>query len=215
MRRPFPRPARGGDLTPGVEPATDRDRFEALLAPILGRAYGLALHFTRDGPDAEDLVQEAALLAYRHSHTFEPGTNFRAWFFRILTHAFYARRRTESRRPTTVEMTDAPELFLYARTAGAGLHDRSEDPARTLLGRLGVEQVRRAIGALPEDYRLVCALYLLEDLKYSEIARLLDVPVGTVRSRLHRGRRILQKALWTIAEEEGVVASLTREKRAG
>ena len=200
---------------PMPDPATDHERFTAQLTPVLDRAYGLALHFTREAADAEDLLQEAALLAYRHYRTFEEGTNFRAWFLRILTNAFYARRRREGRHPLTVELTDAPELFLFARTAGAGLHEKSEDPARAVLGALGGEQVRRAIAALPTEYRVVCALYLLEDLKYSEIARLLDVPVGTVRSRLHRGRRMLQKALWEIAAEEGIVASLTGEKLAG
>ena len=96
--------------------------FEALLEPVLGPAYGLALSLTGDPSDAEDLVQEAALLAFRGFHTFELGTNFRAWFMRIVTNAYLGRKRTEKRRPTPVEIDDVPDHFLYLRLAGGQDH---------------------------------------------------------------------------------------------
>ncbi|MFQ5889499.1 MAG: sigma-70 family RNA polymerase sigma factor [Gemmatimonadota bacterium] len=196
---------------PDHEPHSSRKSFEALLSPLLGAAYGLAVSLAHDGAEAEDLVQEASLLAFRHFSTFRTGTNFKAWFFRILTNAFYAQRRKEKRQPSSVDLDDVPELYLFRRTLEAGLHARSDDPARLVLGRLSLEQMTRAIEALPDEYRVVSALYLLEELTYPEIAEALDVPVGTVRSRLHRGRKMLQKMLWHIAEEEGIVSSLTAE----
>jgi RNA polymerase sigma-70 factor, ECF subfamily len=179
--------------------------FEALLTPLLESAYGTALRLTRNSADAEDLVQDAAFLAARGFRSFEAGTNFRAWFFRILINSFYSKYRRQKREGTPVELEDTPELYLYSRTAAAGLHGATPDPAAALMDRLDGEAVTRAIDALPEEYRVVATLYFMQDLPYQEIADVLAVPVGTVRSRLHRGRRLLQKALWTIAEERGIV----------
>ena len=95
-----------------------------------------------------------------------------------------------------------------------GLHSRDEDPAATFLSRVDVEHVRQAIGALPEDFGVVASLYFLEELSYQDIADMVGIPVGTVRSRLHRGRRMLQKALWSIAVEEGIVSELKKERAA-
>ena len=184
--------------------------FEELLLPVLDGAYATALHLTRERQDAEDLVQEAALLACRGFGGFRPGTNFRAWFFRILSNAFYSRYRRRRREGTALELEDTPELYLYARTAGAGLHGRSEDPAGLLLDRLDQEEIGAAVDALPEEYRMVAALYLLQDFSYQEIAGILEVPVGTVRSRLHRARRMLQRGLWRIAEERGIIRELVQ-----
>ncbi|MBL8978392.1 MAG: sigma-70 family RNA polymerase sigma factor [Gemmatimonadetes bacterium] len=181
----------------------------ALLPPLLDSAYGTALHLTRNATDAEDLVQEAALLACRGFGTFQPGTNFKAWFFRILTNCFYSTYRKKKRGGTQLELDDTPELYLYCQTAAIGLHGQTEDPARLLMERLDAEQIGAAVDALPEEYRVVATLYFLQDFSYQEIAEVLDVPVGTVRSRLHRGRRMLQKALWVIAEERGIIRDLT------
>lgn len=188
--------------------------FESLLTPQLGAAYGMALRLSGNTADAEDLVQEAALLAFRGFKTFELGTNFKAWFFRILTNAYFGKRRREKRRPTSVDLEDVPERYLFERTAEAGLHERSNDPASHLVSEMDVEQVTAAIDALPEEYRVVSMLYFLEDLSYQDIAEVLDIPVGTVRSRLHRGRRMLQKALWHIAEEAGIISKLKNEDAA-
>jgi RNA polymerase sigma-70 factor (ECF subfamily) len=183
--------------------------FEALLEPILDGAFGTALRFTRNRADAEDLIQEAALLACRGFGTFERGSNFRAWFFRILTNCFYSKYRRRKRQGTELELDDAPEAYLYCQTAALGLHSQTEDPASLLMGKLATEQVEEAIAALPDEYRVVATLYFIQDFSYQEIAEVVGVPVGTIRSRLHRGRRLLQKALWMIAEERGIVSALT------
>jgi len=191
-----------GTLAPGG--------FQALLVAVLPPAFGYALRLTRHRADAEDLVQDAALLAFRAAHTFEPGTNFRAWFFRILTRRFWARHRAQRRRPATVGIEDVSELSLYSRAA-AGL--AGNDPASRLIDRLGSERVAAAIAELPEEYGVVCTLYFMEDFAYDEIAGVVGIPVGTVRSRLHRGRRMLQKLLWAAAEEAGIVRAPAREQR--
>jgi RNA polymerase sigma-70 factor (ECF subfamily) len=184
---------------------------EALLTPVLDAAYATALRLTRNAADAEDLVQEAAFLAARGFGQFEGGTNFRAWFLRILTNAFLSAYRKRKREGKRVELEEAPELYLYERTTEAGLHSRFEDPGERLLDRLDAEAVARAIDALPEEYRVTAALYFTQDLSYQEIADITGVPVGTVRSRLHRGRRLLQQSLWSIAQDRGIVAALGRE----
>jgi RNA polymerase sigma-70 factor (ECF subfamily) len=178
--------------------------FEALLAPILPMAYGTAVRLTRDRTEAEDLVQDAALLAFRGFGSFERGTNFKAWFFRILTNAFYSRHRKEKHERANLSTEDVPALYLYSRTAEAGLLSQDPDPASALMDHIDTEQVTEALDALPTEYRVVATLYFIEDFSYQQIAEVVGCPVGTVRSRLHRGRRMLQKALWQIAEERGI-----------
>jgi len=191
------------------EPAPDQmatqAEFVALLDPVLSRAYAAARYMTGNAADADDLVQEAALLAWKGFHGFQPGTNFRAWFLKILTNAFYNRHRRSRREGDTVSLDDAPHLYLYEKTAEAGLHTETEDPARAFLSKLDALQVQEAIQALPDEYRAAAALYFVEDLSYQEIADALDCPVGTVRSRLHRGRKMLQVTLWRLAQEHGIV----------
>jgi RNA polymerase sigma-70 factor (ECF subfamily) len=186
-------------------------RFESYLTPVLTAAYGTALHMTRNGDDAEDLVQEAALHAFRAFDSFQEGTNFKAWFFRILTNLFinaYRRRQREPGTETLPDLEDAPALYLFKQTRDLGIHAWNADPAALVLDRFETEQVCRAIAALPEEYRVVSALYFMEEFSYQEIAEMVGCPVGTVRSRLHRGRRMLQKALWHLAEQQGIVADL-------
>jgi RNA polymerase sigma-70 factor (ECF subfamily) len=202
----------GSGVAAHAAAALGADEFQALLVEVLPTAYGYALRLTRNRADAEDLVQDAALRAFRAMNTFEPGTNFKAWIFRILTRCFWANHRRRQRRPNTVDFDDTPDLYLYARSAEHGLPWQGEDPARTLIDRLGTERVSHAIGQLPEEYGVVCTLYFMEDFAYHEIADVLEVPVGTVRSRLHRGRKMLQKALWCLAEESGIVTELTQRE---
>jgi RNA polymerase sigma-70 factor (ECF subfamily) len=178
--------------------------FEALLAAVVDAAYGYAFRLSNNRSDAEDLVQEAALLAYRGFGSFEPGSNFKAWFFKILTNCYRSKYRKDRRRPT-VDLDDTPDLYLYARSGEVGFPTEGPDPAATLLDQLGTEQVVAALEQLPDEYRIVSTLYFMQDFSYEEIARALGCPVGTVRSRLHRGRKILQKALWQVAEEAGIV----------
>jgi RNA polymerase sigma-70 factor (ECF subfamily) len=180
--------------------------FESLFTPLANSAFGVAVRFTGNRSDAEDLVQEAALLAFRAFDSFEPGTNFKAWFFRILTNCYFSTRRREKSRPITSDLDDTPDLYLYARSAETGFPTAGPDPAAQLLDTLGTERVAAAIARLPEEYRVVSTLYFMEDFSYQEIGRVLECPVGTVRSRLHRGRKMLQKALWRVAEEDGIVS---------
>ena len=185
---------------------------DGLLKPLLGRAYGFALRLLRNRADAEDLVQEAALAASRGFGTFQAGTNFKAWFFRILTNCYYTRHRRERHEGPSVDLDEVPERYLYSRTAELGLHHDSADPVQTVLNRLDSAQIAGALQSLPEEYRVVSTLYFMEDLSYAEIAATLGIPVGTVRSRLHRGRKILQERLWRVAVERGVVAAGDKER---
>ena len=187
------------------DPTRVQVEFEQLLSPILQMAYGTAVRLTRNRTEAEDLVQDAALLAYRAFGTFQRGTNFKAWFFRILTNAFYSRHRKEKHEKANLSTEDVPALYLYTKTAEAGLHGRESDPASAIMDKLDTEQVSEALEALPTEYRVVATLYFIEDFSYQQIAEVLECPVGTVRSRLHRGRRLLQKALWEVAVERGIV----------
>jgi RNA polymerase sigma-70 factor, ECF subfamily len=189
--------------------------FDVHLTPLLAAAYGTALHMTRRRDDAEDLVQEAALQAFRAFHTFRAGTNFKAWFFRILTSLFINKSRQKPREPKFEkldERADAPILYLYRQTRDMGLHSWNSDPAAFVIDRLEATQVAAGIAALPEEYRIVAALYFVAEFSYREIADIVACPVGTVRSRLHRGRRMLQQALWRIAEDQGVLAGLRPDK---
>ena len=190
------------------------EEFQSRLVDVLPALYRYAFRLTRNRADAEDLVQDTALRAFRAIAQFERGTNFKAWIFRILTRGFWANHRRGQRRPNTVDFDDTPDLYLYARSAEHGLQWRGEDPAHALIDRLGAERVAEAIGQLPEEYGVVCTLCFLEEFAYHEVAEVLEVPVGTVRSRLHRGRKMLQKALWYLAQEAGIVNELsTREAK--
>jgi RNA polymerase sigma-70 factor (ECF subfamily) len=186
--------------------------FDAQLMPLLEPAYGMAYHMTRNREEAEDLVQEAAVLAFRAFSRFETGTNFKAWFFKILVNCIRNQYRKRKREPEIAPIDDAPDLYLYIQTAGVGMQERYDNPATVILRKMTEEQIQAALAALPEEYRVVSVCYFLEQLSYQEIADILDCPVGTVRSRLHRGRKLLQKALWQIAQENNIVASLCAEK---
>jgi len=180
--------------------------FERQLAGVLDQAYGTALRLTGNAADAEDLVQDAALLAHRGFPGFTTGSNFRAWFYRILLNRFYSNYRRQKRAGVSVDLDETPELYLYQQAAASGISPDT-DTATALVDRLDSELVTRALDALPEEFRTVATLYFMQDLPYQEIADMLDVPIGTVRSRLHRARRMLQKALWEVAAERGIVGT--------
>ena len=180
--------------------------FERQLTGVLDQAYGTALRLTGSAADAEDLVQDAALLAHRGFKGFTAGSNFRAWFYRILLNRFYSNYRRQRRAGVSVDLDETPELYLYQQAAASGVTPDT-DTATALIDRLDGELVQRALDALPEDFRTVATLYFMQDLPYQEIADMLDVPIGTVRSRLHRARRMLQKALWEVAAERGIVGA--------
>lgn len=190
-------------------PAASPSTFEDLLREILPGAYGVACSLTGDRADAEDLIQDAALLAFRGFGSFTPGTTFKAWFYKIMTHRHFERHRRATRRPATVAFEEASDLYLFRRTAEAGLHAASDDPAGLVMSKMTTEQVLAAIAALPEEFRAVATLYFVEDLSYPEMAAALGCPAGTVRSRLHRARRLLQQGLWTLAVQSGIIGGLS------
>ena len=194
------------DPTSPPQSATADADFEALLVSFIEPAYRLALRLTNDPQDAEDLVQDASIRAYRFRASFMPGTSFKAWFYRILVNTFYT--TVKKKRPSTSldGLSDAHELFLY--THAAEVLTRGVDPMASTVSQMATDDVAAALESLPHEFRAVCTLYFMEDLPYQEIAEILGVPVGTVRSRLHRGRRMLQKRLWQIASELGIVAGV-------
>lgn len=185
--------------------------YEALLTPILEAAYGTAYRMTRNRDDAEDLVQEAAVQAFRAYGLFLPGTNFKAWFFKILLNCFRGSCRKRKRQPEIAPLDDVSELYMYVQTAKAGLHQQNTNPGALVISKMSEEQIEMAIEALPDEYRAVAVLYFMEEISYQEIADILDCPVGTVRSRLHRGRKLLQKALWELAEKQHIISELKEE----
>lgn len=194
-------------------PPARREEYETLLGPVLERAYATARRLTRNDADAEDLVQDAALLAYRGFDTFERGTNFRAWFLRILMNAFLSGKRKHRVEDTAVALDELPNAWMQRQAhevvsaTGAQEAGTGSDLARSVLDRLEGEQVAAAIDALPDEFRVVATLYFIQDLPYQEIADMLGIPVGTVRSRLHRGRALLQRRLWEIALDHGLAGT--------
>jgi RNA polymerase sigma-70 factor (ECF subfamily) len=180
-------------------------RFERELEPLLPSAFSTAWRLSGNRDDAEDLVREASLRAFRAFSQFEAGTNFRGWFFKILYNVFareYARKR---RAASAISLEEAPELFLFTQAREAGLLDGNQNPVERIIGKLDSERIAQALDGLPEEFRDACILYFAESLSYQEIADILNIPIGTVRSKLHRGRKHLQKALWDVASEMGVV----------
>jgi RNA polymerase sigma-70 factor (ECF subfamily) len=177
--------------------------FEALLQPVLDAAYRAAYHLARNTADAEDIVQEASLLAWRNFGSFELGTNFKAWFQRIVMNVFLTRCRAERRRGISVPLIpddgDTDRTAADVRWAWDG-----RDATEAILGGMDIETIQAALAALPPEYRTVTVLYFVDDLSYEQIAETLDCPVGTVRSRLHRGRRLLWKRLEATARDRGI-----------
>jgi RNA polymerase sigma-70 factor, ECF subfamily len=184
----------------------DKQRFRDEALPLLDSLYGAALRMTRNQADAEDLVQEAMLRAYRAFHTFEPGTNLKAWLFRILTNAYINIYRKRQREPQKVSSDEVEEFDLYQELKD---HDPQfqETPESIVLDGLVDSEILEAIDDLPEQFRLAVVLSDVEGFSYAEMAEIMDVPMGTVMSRLHRGRKALQKRLWDVAREKGIVKS--------
>jgi RNA polymerase sigma-70 factor (ECF subfamily) len=178
------------------------DRFERDALPLLSEMYAAALRLTRNPTDAEDVLQETYLRAYRGFGTFKEGTNLRAWLYRILTNAFINTYRKRQREPQTVSDEEVPEWYLYERLGGEGAEASAE---AEVLESLPDEDVQEALASLPEQFRLAVLLADVEGFSYKEIAEILDVPIGTVMSRLHRGRRALEKRLVDVMRERGLV----------
>lgn len=178
----------------------DQDQFEALAMPLMPQLYRAALRMTRNPADAEDLVQESYLKAYRAFGTFLEGTNLKAWLYRILTNTYINVYRSKTRRPTEVEYDDVQDLYLYRRLQQAGPSAEAE-----VISRLQDGEVIEALDSLPENFRIPVILADVEGFQYKEIAEILDIPIGTVMSRLHRGRRAMERQLHDYAVEHGYV----------
>lgn len=182
-------------------------QFEELLSPVLGIALGMATRLTGNRDDAEDLVQETSIQAFSAFDSFEPDTNFKAWFLKILFNRFLNRKRSSNRAPQTVGLDETTEVYLYDQARRAGWFGKGDDPATALMSKFDSASIGEALLALPDEFRAVAVLYFMQDLSYEAIAQMLDVPIGTVRSRLHRARKILQKSLLDLAQERGVTRS--------
>lgn len=219
MSRPgvrFPSPALYSRLTPHASVfrlstsvyrltyMADQATFQEDTMPLAQQLYAAAMRLTRNPSDAEDLVQETYLKAFRAYHTFEAGTNLKAWLYRILTNTFINNYRRDGRRPQEVDLGELQDLYLFRRLndGGGGTTRSAEDQ---LLEGLVEEDIKRAVEELPENFRLPVLLADLEGFSYKEIAEILDIPIGTVMSRLHRGRKALERALWDFARQRGLV----------
>jgi RNA polymerase sigma-70 factor (ECF subfamily) len=190
------------DNSAKLEAAANRARFEEEALQHLDALYRTALRMTRNPSDAEDLVQDALVRAYRFYDRFQPGTNFRAWLFKILTNTYINTYRRKQGRPQESSLEDTEEFFLYNQLS-ADQEERVTDVEDTVLDGLGADAIQRAIDALPPQFRTTVQLSDVEGLSYAEIAEATGVAKGTVMSRLFRGRRQLQRALWDQAEAAG------------
>lgn len=198
----FSRQRRSGD--PGWT-EEDARRFEEEALSHLDALYRTALRLTRRPQDAEDLVQETYERAFRFADRFAPGTNLRAWLFKILTNAFISRYRRTTREPEATSLDNTEEYFLYHQIAGQQEQALTESAEEEMLARFVDQDVQRALEEVPEQFRLPVLLHDVEGFSYKEIAEIVGVPMGTVMSRLSRGRRLLQRSLWQFVQESGYV----------
>lgn len=188
-----------------------RKAFEREAMPHMATLYNAALYMTRNPTHAEDLVQETLLKAYRFWHRYEQGTNCKAWLFRILTNTFINRNR---KKQHLHESMDASERE-YTAGAQAESNHFYETPEADYLGKLFPEHVQKAVESLPENFRIPVILADLHDFSYKEIADIMECPVGTVMSRLFRGRKRLQELLFEYAIELGIIKPQDAKDTAG
>lgn len=183
-----------------------RRAFEREALPHMDALLRTALRMTKNENDAEDLVQEAYVKAYRFWDKFEPGSNCRAWLFKIMTNIFINEYRSKARSPMAINVDEIDDNFLYGQLAELGPED---NPEKQLFAKIFDDDVKKAIENLPEDFRLVVVLSFIEGFSYQEIADITDLQLGTVKSRLHRGRKLLQKELFEYAIKNGYVKDTT------
>lgn len=195
------------DDTEGTEGRTEggleQEEFAQLALPYLDTLYGAALRLTRSPADADDLVQDAFLKAYRFYDRFEPGTNLRAWLLRILTNTFINKYRRNTRERKVLDGDDAEPVGdgVMSRAAMRALTEPDDEAMRSLVS----QEIQKALDELSEEHRLMIVLADIEELSYKEIADIVGCPIGTVMSRLHRARKHMQGRLVEQAIEMGIV----------
>ena len=183
----------------------DQADFEADAMQYAPQLYSAALRMTRHPADAEDVLQETFLKAYRAYHTYTQGTNLKAWMYRILTNSYINIYRRKQRQPDESDLAEIEDLYLYRRLGGAEGATRSRSAEDELIDLLTEHKVKEALEGLPENFRMPVLLADVEGFSYKEIAEILDIPLGTVMSRLHRGRKAMQKALFEFAKDRRLV----------
>ncbi len=184
---------------------TTASAFTADAMQFAPQLFSTALRMTRNRADAEDLVQETFVKAWRSFATFQEGTNLRAWLFRIMTNTFINKYNAQQRRPQETELDEVEELFLFRRLGAFDQSKMTQSAEDQLLEFFTDDEVKAAIEELPEMFRLPVLLSDVDGFSYKEIAEMLDVPIGTVMSRLHRGRKMMQKLLYEYAKKRGLV----------
>ena len=205
-----PPPASDGPVRQQLTDDERRTAFTRDALPFVDQLYGAAMRYTRNRADAEDLVQDAMAKAYQAFHQYEPGTNLRAWLFRVLSTTYINTYRKKQRRPQEVSadgvregLDDAGDFSLFDRLDGGS----SPSAEFEVMQGLPAEAVKAALDELPEQFRTAVYLADVEGFTYAEIAEIMDTPIGTVMSRLHRGRSALQKALYDHAVRFGLVGT--------
>jgi len=188
----------------------DQDAFEAAAMPFLDALYNTALRMTRNPQDAEDLIQETYLKAYRHYDKFQPGTNLKAWLFKIMKNTFINEYRKRQLAPPASDFAEIEETF-ESEVSDEALR-QIKNPEEEALENVLDEDVQRALDGLPADYRMVVLLADVEGFAYREIAEILDIPVGTVMSRLYRGRKKLESDMLRYAREHGYLRDVEPSK---
>ena len=179
-----------------------RIRYEREALIHIDALMRTARRMTKSETDAEDLVQETMLKAYRFFDKFEEGTNCKAWLFKIMTNIFINNYRSKSKAPESVAVEDIDDGFLYGQLAkNYGV----SDPEKEFFSKIFDDDIKNAIKDLPEDFRIVVVLSFLEGFSYQEIAEITGLQIGTVKSRLHRGRKLLQKSLLEYALKSGYI----------
>jgi RNA polymerase sigma-70 factor (ECF subfamily) len=181
------------DATRIATEARDRVRFEEEALALSDQVFRVARHLAGSRDEAEDLVQETYARAFRSWRSYTPGTNLRAWLLRILTNLNIDRGRRSQRAPQT-QALEANDYYLYDRLAADGSGGGPADEER-VVERLSQDDIVSALSAVPHDFRDVIVLVDIGDFSYQDAAQILDIPIGTVMSRLHRGRRILKREL--------------------
>lgn len=190
----------------GEQPAATED-FEAGVLAQLDSLYRTARRMTSSQQEAEDLVQETMLKAFRFADKYRPGTNLRAWLFRILNTSAINRYRKQAAHPTPASLPEGEDFYVYNRIKDLSGQELSAGAEEEVLSRYLDEDVYRALQDLPPNFRMPIVLADIEGLSYKEIAEALQIPIGTVMSRISRARRQLQRSLWEYARERGYVKS--------